>query len=91
MSNPPDTVYTPKRRVSCDGATDIRAGAVLGHPRIWMEIDEKGFVDCSYCERRFVFEGDAHARKHDEFKPTHLDEAGASTSADPSGSGHAGS
>ncbi|HKR92618.1 zinc-finger domain-containing protein, partial [Novosphingobium sp.] len=40
MMNPPETVYTDSHRVCCDGATDIRAGAALGHPRVWLEIDE---------------------------------------------------
>jgi uncharacterized Zn-finger protein len=82
MSNPPETIFTDKRRVSCDGATDIRAGAVLGHPRVWLEIDEKGYVECGYCDRRFVLKGD-HGREHNEVGPGDLDEAGASASAQP--------
>ncbi len=57
MIKPPETVYTDSARVSCDGATDIRGGAALGHPRVWLEIDEKGFVECGYCDRRFVLRG----------------------------------
>ena len=57
MMNVPETVRTKARRVSCDGATDIPGGAALGHPRVWLEIDERGFVDCGYCDRRFVLEG----------------------------------
>ena len=62
MSNAPETVYTDSPRVSCDGATDIRANgnytpAALGHPRVWLEIDEKGYVECGYCDRRFVLKG----------------------------------
>ncbi|MFX8852679.1 zinc-finger domain-containing protein [Acinetobacter baumannii] len=26
----------------------------MGHPRVYLEIDEKGFVECGYCDRRFV-------------------------------------
>jgi uncharacterized Zn-finger protein len=59
MIKPPETVYTDSTRVSCDGATDIRGGAALGHPRVWLEIDEKGFVECGYCDRRFVLRGGA--------------------------------
>jgi len=54
MTNPPETVLTQSTRVFCDGATDIRAGAALGHPRVWLAIDDKGYVECSYCDRRFV-------------------------------------
>ena len=59
MSNPPETVLTPSARVSCDGATDIASPsqAALGHPRVWLEIDERGYVDCGYCDRRFVLDG----------------------------------
>ena len=62
MIKPPETVYTDSTRVSCDGATDIRANgsykpAALGHPRVWLEIDETGFVECGYCDRRFVLRG----------------------------------
>ncbi|WP_407947066.1 zinc-finger domain-containing protein [Paracoccus liaowanqingii] len=47
-------------RVSCDG--DDTAG--LGHPRVWLAISpEAGFVDCGYCDKRFVIDRD-HA--HDD-------------------------
>jgi len=64
MSAPTDTarettmVHTA--RVKCDGASDIRAGAALGHPRVWLEIDERGHVDCPYCDRRFVLDSGHH-------------------------------
>ena len=59
----PETVTTTTARVCCDGAGDIHASgayraAALGHPRVWLEIDERGFVDCPYCDKRFVLEGD---------------------------------
>ena len=63
---PPETVFVDHARVSCDGASAIRgpaAGAAsfhpaaLGHPRIYLEIDEHGYVDCGYCDRRFVLKG----------------------------------
>ena len=55
----PETIRVSKARVSCDGATDIPGGAPasLGHPRVWLEIDEKGYVDCGYCDRRFILQG----------------------------------
>ena len=32
--------------------------AALGHPRVYLHVDdETGFVDCGYCDRRFVLEG----------------------------------
>ena len=57
MIPPPETILTDSSRVKCDGATDIRGGAALGHPRVWLEIDEHGYVDCGYCDRRFVLRG----------------------------------
>ncbi len=57
MSNPPETVIATSALVSCDGATDIPGGAALGHPRVWLQIDEKGYAECGYCDRRFVLKG----------------------------------
>ena len=59
---PPETILVDTPRVSCDGASAIRGGAhfrpaALGHPRVWLEIDEHGYVDCGYCDRRFVLRG----------------------------------
>ena len=59
MDDTPETVTVTKRRVSCDGASDIPGGAALGHPRVWLEIDERGYVDCGYCDRRFILKGSA--------------------------------
>ena len=58
----PEVIHVETRRVSCDGASDIRSGrnyrpSALGHPRIFLEIDEHGYVDCGYCDRRFVLKG----------------------------------
>ena len=54
MIKPPETVTVTTTRVSCDGATDIPGGAALGHPRVWLEMGEASFVECPYCDRRFV-------------------------------------
>ena len=51
----PETVYTTTTRVACDGATDI--SPALGHPRVYLQIDERGFVECGYCDKRFVLKG----------------------------------
>ncbi len=59
MSNQPEIALTDSTRVMCDGSTGIRAGAALGHPRVWLEIDEHGYVDCGYCDKRFVLKGGA--------------------------------
>ena len=57
MIDAPEIVKTAKKRNACDGASDIPGGAALGHPRVWLEIDEKGYVDCGYCDRRFILIG----------------------------------
>jgi uncharacterized Zn-finger protein len=57
MSKAPETVRVTSHRVSCDGASDIPGGAALGHPRVWLDSDEKGFVECGYCDKRFVLVG----------------------------------
>jgi uncharacterized Zn-finger protein len=43
-------------QVACDGSGDIPAA--LGHPRVFLRIEpDTGFVECGYCDRRFVLEG----------------------------------
>nr|WP_229582861.1 zinc-finger domain-containing protein [Paracoccus sp. S-4012] len=40
-------------RVACDG--DVAGDG--GHPRVWLAISpETGFVDCGYCDKRFVID-----------------------------------
>ncbi|MFN7176030.1 MAG: zinc-finger domain-containing protein [Thermaurantiacus sp.] len=46
---PPEVTKVSGRRVKCDGGE-----GALGHPRVWLEIGAAGFVDCPYCDRRFV-------------------------------------
>lgn len=53
----PETVMVNTARVVCDG--DEARGD--GHPRVWLQIGAQGFADCGYCDRRFVFSGDAAA------------------------------
>ncbi len=57
MITNPETQIVKTRRIACDGATDIPGGAALGHPRVWIEIDERGYADCGYCDKRFVLAG----------------------------------
>lgn len=53
----PDILRVNARRVACDGASDIPGGAALGHPRVWLEIDEEGYTRCGYCDRTFILIG----------------------------------
>jgi uncharacterized Zn-finger protein len=53
---PPEVFKVKTERVSCDGSGEV--DPALGHPRIYMRVDpELGFVECGYCDRRFVLEG----------------------------------
>ena len=52
----PETIRTASARVACDG-TGTGLPAALGHPRVFLQIDEHGYVDCGYCDRRFVLIG----------------------------------
>lgn len=52
VMNPPEVVAVETERVSCDGS-----GGALGHPRVWYEMGDEDFVECGYCDRRFVRKG----------------------------------
>jgi len=52
---PPEVIRVKTNSVKCDGSGQIDPS--LGHPRVFLRIDEKGFVDCGYCDRRFILEG----------------------------------
>jgi NADH dehydrogenase (ubiquinone) Fe-S protein 6 len=74
MIAPPELIRTSTPRVACDGAGDIEPA--LGHPRVWLQIDETGYVDCGYCDRRFVLiGGPADGADHSKL-PDHGDGAG---------------
>ncbi|MFN3558675.1 MAG: zinc-finger domain-containing protein [Brevundimonas sp.] len=46
---PPEQVVVTSKRVACDGG-----GGALGHPLVYMDMGEDDFVECGYCDRRFV-------------------------------------
>jgi uncharacterized Zn-finger protein len=50
---PPEVIVVQSHRVSCDGV-----GGALGHPRVYMEMGAEGWVECGYCDRRFVLAKD---------------------------------
>ena len=52
---PPEVIVVRSGRVACDGV-----GGALGHPRVWLEMGEARFVECPYCDRRFVLKAGAH-------------------------------
>jgi uncharacterized Zn-finger protein len=58
----PEVVRVTGRRVACDGV-----GGALGHPRVWLEMGAAEFVECPYCDRRFVLSS-RHEQPENEVK-----------------------
>ena len=56
---PPETVQVETADVACDGSD-----GALGHPRVFLAIGKEGFVDCPYCDRRFVLKNGVKAGAH---------------------------
>lgn len=54
----PETKTVTTWKIACDGGE-----GALGHPRVWLVIPEDtGFVDCPYCDARYVIDRDhAHS------------------------------
>ncbi len=50
----PEVIEVRSRRVKCDGG-----GGALGHPVVYYDMGEDDFVECLYCDRRFVLAADA--------------------------------
>jgi len=45
----PEVIEVEETRVACDGG-----GGALGHPKVYLEMGDEGFVECPYCDRRYV-------------------------------------
>jgi len=46
----PETEVVATWKVACDGGE-----GALGHPRVWLSIPEdRGWVECGYCDRKYV-------------------------------------
>ena len=67
----PEVVYVRSKRVACDGV-----GGALGHPRVYMEMGEEDFVECLYCDRKFVLKHGASGEENDELAPGAYEGAG---------------
>ncbi len=67
----PEIVPVTSRRVACDGV-----GGALGHPRVWMEMGDGDFVECGYCDRRFVLASDHERRESELLTPGVYEGAG---------------
>ena len=57
--DPPEVIVVQSPRVACDGG-----GGALGHPLVYMQMGEEGFVECGYCDRRFVLDPDVEDDGH---------------------------
>jgi uncharacterized Zn-finger protein len=55
----PEVIEVTGRRVSCDGG-----GGALGHPKVYYDMGEDDFVECLYCDRRFVLKAGAGGESH---------------------------
>lgn len=46
----PETETVTRSKIACDGGE-----GALGHPRVWLVIpEETGWIDCPYCDKRYV-------------------------------------
>lgn len=46
----PEIVSVATDKIACDGGN-----GAIGHPRVWLPFyADKDFVECPYCDRRFV-------------------------------------
>jgi len=61
---PPEVITVRSRRVACDGV-----GGALGHPRVWLEMGEADFVECTYCDRRFVLAAGVEGMESERLAP----------------------
>ena len=51
----PEIVEVETTRVACDGGD-----GALGHPKVYLEMGDEDFVECPYCDRRFVLKAKTH-------------------------------
>jgi uncharacterized Zn-finger protein len=48
---PVETITVDSEVLPCDGGC-----GPLGHPRVYLNMEGRGEIDCPYCGRRFVLE-----------------------------------
>ncbi len=52
--DPPEIIEVEDTVVACNGG-----GGALGHPRVFLNLETGGAIDCPYCDRRFVLKAGA--------------------------------
>ena len=50
--DPPEIIEVEDTVVSCNGG-----GGALGHPRVFLNLESNGAIDCPYCDRPLRPEG----------------------------------
>ena len=60
----PEVIRVRSGRISCEGV-----GGALGHPRVWLEMGEATFVECPYCDRRFVLVAGSEGPEDERLAP----------------------
>jgi uncharacterized Zn-finger protein len=61
---PPEVLTVRSKRIACDGV-----GGALGHPRVYLEMGEASFVECPYCDRRFVLAAGTEGLESEQLAP----------------------
>jgi uncharacterized Zn-finger protein len=67
----PEVVVVRSRRIACDGV-----GGALGHPRVFLEMGGEPFVECPYCDRRFVLAAGSDGAEDEHLAPGVYEGAG---------------
>jgi uncharacterized Zn-finger protein len=67
----PEVVVVRSRRIACDGV-----GGALGHPRVYLEMGGEPFVECGYCDRRFVLAAGSAGDEDERLAPGVYEGAG---------------
>lgn len=56
----PEIIYVTTDKVACDGA-----GGAIGHPRVYLPLfADKDFVECPYCDRRYMRQAGSTSSAH---------------------------
>ena len=62
---PSEVISVTSKRVKCDGG-----GGALGHPVVFYDMGEETFVECLYCDRRFVLADEPFAIENEQLTPS---------------------
>ncbi|HJM90468.1 MAG: zinc-finger domain-containing protein [Alphaproteobacteria bacterium] len=57
VNEAPETIETDNATVSCDGGGD----AAMGHPMVYLSMGTKAWVECPYCDRKYILKTGASA------------------------------